>query len=243
MAVASVAEMTRETLPGGPYLVIVRAGDDEAFRYAQERFAKRDLVEVRRDARAQSRRTTRQMVMPERRRRERRRPMAETWSSLGFVIVPLSDRQRSPRGSAARGLAPSVTHAGAGSAVPLERWPVETPVARALPAMRSAAGVSAVDRSSSAVVALVKADRLVYPSYFAPSIGGWRCGRCEDVLVALGPLGEGPREGTSCPTCRAEVVRVLRWRWQQVNWLAIPGLLLMATIVGLLVPRLLSLVR
>lgn len=243
MAVASVAEMTRETPPGGPCLVIVRAADDEALRYALERFAKRDDVEVRRDARVQSRRATRQMVMPERRRRERRRSMAETWSSLGFVIVPLSDRHRTPRGAAPRGLAPSVTHAGAGSAGPFERRPVETPVARALPALGAAAGVSAVDRSSSPVVALVKAEQLVYPSYFVPSIGGWRCGRCEGVLVALGPLGEGPREGASCATCRAEVVRVLRWRWQQVNWLAIPGLLLLATIVGLLVPRLLSLVR
>jgi uncharacterized paraquat-inducible protein A len=88
--------------------------------------------------------------------------------------------------------------------------------------------------SSAGVVALVQANALILPSFFDTATG-WRCSHCDSVLVAPAPGHEVPRDGDACPMCHAEVVRVLRWGWQRVNWLGLALLLGAAYLAGRLI--------
>jgi hypothetical protein len=70
-------------------LVVVRPGDRELYEGLLA--IVRDSVAVIRDRRTQQRRTTDRLTVNDRRRQDRRQPPPATWTSRGFLVVPIED--------------------------------------------------------------------------------------------------------------------------------------------------------
>jgi hypothetical protein len=82
------------------------------------------------------------------------------------------------------------------------------------------------------VVILARAGAVTYPGFYDAAVGGWRCGRCDGIVMARAVGADTPRRGEVCVGCRAEIVRVLRWRWQRVNWIPLATLTLLVLIAA-----------
>jgi hypothetical protein len=216
---------------GRPCLAIVQRGNTEAVKYLRESFDSRDVVEVRWDGRTADRRRVGQGVLPERRRRERRRRPPPTWTTRGFVLVPVNGHKAAATveepvvmvtvaADYMQTTTPSVAvTAPAGSVrvkVPLAPGPA--PAAEVPPAERASATPAELARLGQVVV-LVRAGTVILPSFHDPVEGGWRCGRCDAVMAARNPGSSLVRAGEACTACQAEVVRVVQRPWQHVNWL------------------------
>ena len=74
---------------GSPCLVVVRQGDRDLYECLLS--IVRDSVAVIRDRRTQQRRTTDRLTVNDRRRQDRRQPTPATWTSRGFLVVPIED--------------------------------------------------------------------------------------------------------------------------------------------------------
>jgi hypothetical protein len=156
--------------------------------------------------------------------------MPATWRTQGFVVVPFP----APPGGA---LAPAEVEVArpvpAPPRVARERaQPVPRPVrplARPVEADKGPAAPIQIrpadSRRLAGIVLLTRRNDVVTPSFFDAGVGGWRCASCEGVLLARHTGRDTPRRGDVCPLCQAEVVRVVRWGWQRVNWVALALLL------------------
>ena len=80
----------RVTASPSPRLVVVRRG--ERTLYARLTGMAREGITVIWDRRHGERRTTSQGAAVDQRRRDRRRPLPDTWSGLDFLVVPAHDR-------------------------------------------------------------------------------------------------------------------------------------------------------
>jgi len=226
-ALKAVPARTRRTSP--PCFAVVRRGDVEVYRFLQERYTERNVVDVRWDRREGDRRTSPEGSAPDRRRRDRRRPMPATWRTQGFVVVPFP----ATSGMTAPGAAepdtaravlapPPVAPEGAQRLGLPVRLVARPAAADDDPAPPPPVATRPGDPQRLAgIVLLTRREGVVTPSFFDAAAGAWRCGSCEGVLVARHVGRDTPRRGDLCPLCQAEVVRVLRWRWQRVNWVAL----------------------
>jgi hypothetical protein len=216
-----------ERTPSGDRQAIVRRGEEETFRFLREQLGPGGLTQVLWDRRQRERRATRQTVLPERRSQERRVPPPDTWLTLGFLVASsagAANGNGNGHGPGA-GAAARLTIPGEALRPPAPaRSPTRTPGSAEPPA----APVPGAPHRLGGVVALMRVRGEVYPSYYDPEAGGWRCAACDQILAAPRPGREAPRRGDRCPTCQAEVVRVLRWRWQQVNWIGLAAVSVVA---------------
>jgi hypothetical protein len=216
---------------GRPCVAIVQRGNTEAVRYLRESFDSRDVVEVRWDGRTTDRRRVGQGVLPERRGRERRRRPPPTWSTRGFVLVPVNGAKATASveepvvmvtvaADYMQAASASVAVAAPAGSVRVMAPPAPgpAPAVEARPAARASATPAELARLGQVVV-LVRTGTVVLPSFHDPIEGGWRCGRCDAVMAA--GRGGGPllHAGEACTACQAEVVRVVQRPWQHVNWL------------------------
>jgi hypothetical protein len=80
---------TRPPRPGAPCLVVVRRGERDI--YDSLLGIVRDSVGVVWDRRTSERRTTDLSPPTDRRRQDRRQPPPATWTSGGFLVVPIED--------------------------------------------------------------------------------------------------------------------------------------------------------
>ena len=80
---------SRPPRAGSACLVVVRPGDRELYEGLLA--IVRDSVAVIRDRRTQQRRTTDRLTVNDRRRQDRRQPPPATWTSRGFLVVPIED--------------------------------------------------------------------------------------------------------------------------------------------------------
>lgn len=212
-------------------MAIVQRGNTEAVKYLRESFDSRDVVEVRWDDRATDRRRVGQGVLPERRRRERRRRPPPTWTTRGFVLVPVNGHKAAApveepvvmvtvtADYMQTATAPvAVTAPAGGARVKVPPAPGAATPDEAQPAARVAATPAELARLGQVVV-LVRAGTVILPSFHDPIEGGWRCGRCDAVMAARRPGSPLVHAGETCTACQAEVVRVVQRPWQHVNWL------------------------
>jgi hypothetical protein len=154
--------------------------------------------------------------------------MPATWRTQGFVVVPFPAPPGGALGPAEVEVArpvPAPPRVARERAQPVPR-PVRTlprPVeADKGPALPPPIPTRPTDpRRLAGIVLLTRRNDVVTPSYFDAGVGGWRCGSCEGVLLARHMGRDTPRRGDVCPLCQAEVVRVVRWGWQRVNWVAL----------------------
>lgn len=230
-----------------PCLAVVRRGDETTFDFLREHAGRRSNVYIQWDRRLRDRRHVLQGILPERRSLDRRRPLPETWQTLGFVMAPRPDVEGAPRPEPVgprRGMvAPGAGRMGSAT-VPV-RLAEPRAAANGPVADRSGApgrAPVAVDRRLAHVVVLVEVPSGLLPAFYDPEAPGWRCPGCEQVMAALRPDHALPRPGEQCFTCKGRVVRVLRHRWQRANWLGLAvvaaGGLLALRVVGPLIASL-----